>query len=221
MPKLSTENGMGFPEKPHDGMEEQTISRLLFFQMRSNILGCRTVVRGNVVNIAADIVPTMNKLPCGMNELDTISATYKRKLEYKKCEFHENVRPFVVWRAAHYLIENSCVFKDLDTDWFANAIMCETDENKTKETQDIAENEHINTEMSDVDDSNKNDEDKYEEVTNDDYEILGVVDRDTLLQNAADKTKGFEFAPGQGKMPKSIFCDDDDAEYLAFPTRYA
>ena len=86
----------------------------------------------------------------------------------------------------------------------------------------------MNTEMSDVDESsnsNKNDEDdmnirdKYEEVSDDDYEILGAVDRDTLLQDATDFTKGFTFAPGQGKLPKSIFCDDD-AEYLAFPTIY-
>ena len=57
----------------------------------------------------------------------------------------------------------------------------------------------------------------YEEVSDDDYEILGAFDRDTLLQDATDFTKGFTFAPGQGKLPKSIFCDDD-AEYLAFPT---
>ena len=235
VPKLSIENGMGFPEKPHEldlhGMEECIISpRLLFFQMRSNILGGRTIVRGNVVNIAVDIAPTVNKLPRDMNELHTVAVTYKRKLQYKKCEFCENVRPFVVWRAAHYLVKNSCVFKgnevDLDTNWFANAIMCETDENKTEETLQITYNEHMNTEMSDVDESsnsNKNDEDdmnirdKYEEVSDDDYEILGAVDRDTLLQDATDFTKGFTFAPGQGKLPKSIFCDDD-AEYLAFPT---
>ena len=226
---------MGFPENPHEldlhGMEEHIISpRLLFFQMRSNILGGRTIVRGNVVNIAVDIAPTVNKLPHDMNELHTVAVTYKHKLQYKKCEFRENVRPFVVWRAAHYLVKNSCVFKenevDLDTNWFANAIMCETDENKTEETLQITDNEHMNTEMSDVDESsnsNKNDEDdmnirdKYEEVSDDDYEILGAVDRDTLLQDATDFTKGFTFAPGQGKLPKSIFCDDD-AEYLAFPT---
>ena len=162
---------MGFPEKPHEldlhGMEECIISpRLLFFQMRSNILGGRTIVRGNVVNIAVDIAPTVNKLPCDMNELHTVAVTYKRKLQYIKCEFRENVRPFVVWRAAHYLVKNSCVFKenevDLDTNWFANAIMCETDENKTEETLQITDNEHMNTEMSDVDESsnsNKNDED--------------------------------------------------------------
>ena len=128
VPKLSIENGMGFPEKPHEldlhGMEERIISpRLLFFQMRSNILGGRTIVRGNVVNIAVDIAPTMNKLPRDMNELHTVAVTHKHKLQYKKCEFHENVRPFVVWRAAHYLVKNSCVFKenevDFDTNWFA------------------------------------------------------------------------------------------------------
>ena len=162
--------------------------------MRSNILGGRTIVRGNVVNIAVDIAPTVNKLPRDMNELHTVAVTYKHKLQYKKCEFRENVRPFVVWRAAHYLVKNSCVFKenevDLDTNWFANAIMCETDENKTEETLQITDNEHMNTEMSDVDESsnsNKNDEDdmnirdKYEEVSDDDYEIL-PLDKENCLK---------------------------------------
>ena len=84
-------------------------------------------------------------------------------MQYKKCEFHENVRPFVVWRVAHYLVQNSCVFKenevDIDTNWFANAIMCDSNGNKTTE---ITENEDINTEMPDVDESSKNDEDKYQ-----------------------------------------------------------
>ena len=75
-----------------------------------------------------------------MNELDTVAITYKHKLQYKKCVFRENVRPFVVWRVAHYLVHNSCVFKEnevhLDTNWFANAIMCENDE---------SDNEDMNT----------------------------------------------------------------------------
>ena len=150
-----------------------------------------------------------------MNELDTVAVMYKHKLQYKKCNFCENVRFFVVWRAAHYLVEKSCVFKenevDLDSDWFANAIMCETDERKTKETPQINVNEDINTEMSDVNDSNKNDEDnikitdKYEEVTDDNYEILGAVDRDTLLQDAVDYIQGFTFALGQGRCLKVYF----------------
>ena len=92
VPKLSIENGMGFPEKPYEldlhGMEEHIISpQLLFFQMISNILGGRTVARGNVVNIADDIVPTVNKLPCGMNELDRVAVMYKHKLQYKNASF--------------------------------------------------------------------------------------------------------------------------------------
>ena len=83
--------------------------------------------------------------------------------------------------------------------------MCDSDGNKTIE---ITESEDINTEMPDVDESNKEDEDNIEirdnceEVTDDDYEILGAVDRDTLLQDAADYTKSFTFTPGQGKVLK-------------------
>ena len=99
----------------------------------------------------------------------------------------------------------------MDTDWFANAIICETDERKTKETPQITVNEDINTEMSDFNDSNKNDKDnikitdKYEEVTDDDYEILGPVDRDTLLQDAADYIKALHLPLYKEKCPKVYF----------------
>ena len=125
-PKLSVANGMGFPDIPDAlklyGMEERVVSpRLLFFQMRSHFLGRRTRVIGHVVNLAVDVAPTVKILPRTLSDTQTITVRYKRKFEYKKCEFTENIRPTAVWKAADYLLKNSEIYKNeniqLNTKW--------------------------------------------------------------------------------------------------------
>ena len=53
--------------------------------------------------------------------METIVIKYKQKLEYKKCEFRENVRPAAIWTAIHYLLEFSELFQEqniiLNTTW--------------------------------------------------------------------------------------------------------
>ena len=110
-PKLSVANGLGFPDIPDAlklyGMEEWVISpRLLFFQMRSHFLGRRTRVIGHVVNLAVDVAPTVKMLPRTLSDTQTITVRYKRKFEYKKCEYTENIRPAAVWKAADYLLKH-------------------------------------------------------------------------------------------------------------------
>ena len=125
-PKPSVANGMGFPDIPNTlklyGMEERVISpRLLFFQMRSHFLGQRTHVIGHVVNLAVDVAPTLKMFPRTLRDTQTITVRYKRKFEYKKCEFTENIRPAAVWKAADYLLKNSEIYKNeniqLNTKW--------------------------------------------------------------------------------------------------------
>ena len=125
-PKLSIINGMGFPPVPTElklyGMEECIICpRLLFFQMRTHFMGGRTRVLGNVVNIPVDVAHTVQTLPRTLSDTETLVVKYKRKLEYKKCEFRENIRPYAVWKATRYLLQNSNIYKNeniqLNTDW--------------------------------------------------------------------------------------------------------
>ena len=125
-PKLSIINGMGFPPVPTElklyGMEECIICpRLLFFQMRTHFMGGRTRVLGNVVNIPVDVAHTVQTLPRTLSDTETLVVKYKRKLEYKKCEFRENIHPYAVWKATRYLLQNSNIYKNeniqLNTDW--------------------------------------------------------------------------------------------------------
>ena len=60
-------------------------------------------------------------LPRTLCDTQTITVRYKRKFEYKKCEFTENIRPAAVWKAADYLLKNSEIYKNeniqLNTKW--------------------------------------------------------------------------------------------------------
>ena len=71
--------------------------------MRIHFMSGRTQVLGNVVNVPVDVAPTVQTLPRTLSDTQTLVVKYKQKLEYKKCEFRENIRPYAVWRAAHYL----------------------------------------------------------------------------------------------------------------------
>ena len=76
---------------------------------------------GNVVNVPVDVAPTVQTLPRTLSNTETLVVKYKQKLEYKKCEFWENIHPSAVWKATRYLFQNSNIYKNeniqLNTDW--------------------------------------------------------------------------------------------------------
>ena len=57
--------------------------------------------------------------------------SFKHEKEYKKCEYHENIRPLYVWKAAYYLMQNSDLYKNLciklDTRWLNHVVNKESD----------------------------------------------------------------------------------------------
>ena len=63
----------------------------------------------------------MNTLPCNLSDTETKAIKFKRKKEYKKCDFQENVRPIAVWKALHYLMKESALYREanilVDTTW--------------------------------------------------------------------------------------------------------
>ena len=74
IPRLSTANKMGFPEKPNElqlyPLEERLISlRIPFMQIRQLPRGGggQFSVKGNVVNVPVDVQPTINSLPRNMD----------------------------------------------------------------------------------------------------------------------------------------------------------
>ena len=92
---------MGFPSVPTElqlyGIEECIVCpRLLFFQMRTHLMGGCTRVLGNVVNVPVDVAPTIQTPPRTLSDTETLVVKYKQKLEYKKCEFRKNIQPSAV-----------------------------------------------------------------------------------------------------------------------------
>ena len=116
IPKLSIANKMGFPELPHQlklySMEERLIARrIVFMLLRDSPVGGQTFVRGIFVNVLVDIAPTVNTLPRSLNDAETVTIKFKRKKQYKKCEFKETIRPMAVWTALDYLLKESPLYK--------------------------------------------------------------------------------------------------------------
>ncbi len=96
VPKLSIANGMGFPEVPDELkihlLEERLVSpRIPFFQMRDLPVGGQKSVKGNVVNVPVKPEETVPMLPRTWENSQTCTIRIKRRMQYKKCEFRENV----------------------------------------------------------------------------------------------------------------------------------
>ena len=99
---------MGFPELPPQlklySMEERLIApRIVSMLLQDHPVGGQMFVRGNFVNVPVDIAPTVNTLPRSLNDFETVTIKFKRKKQYKKCEFKENIRPMAVWTAPDYI----------------------------------------------------------------------------------------------------------------------
>ena len=87
IPKFSKKNGVRFPERPtvldllpH---EERLIAlRLPFMHIQVLPRGGQKSLKGNVINVPADIHETINMLPRYLNDSGTVTVRLKRKLEY-------------------------------------------------------------------------------------------------------------------------------------------
>lgn len=117
IPACSPANGLMFPVKPPEldltPLEERLVApRLPFMQIREMPRGGQLNVRGNVVNVPADVNSTVKLLPRLMNDTETVPVKFKRKLSYKHHVAFENVRPTKVMNAAKWLVQNSVLFRN-------------------------------------------------------------------------------------------------------------
>ena len=206
IPKMSVKNGMHLPERPKEleltNLEERLISlRIPFMQIRSLSSGGQFSLRGSVVNVPAQIEPTIRALPRAMDASETIPVKLKRMKSFQHAVLTENVRPAAVLAALKVLLNTSDLYKEanisIDTDW------------------DMGENvENISCD-GDISDKSDDDSDTFSEV--DETDRVPVM---TLLEEPiVDKNTVVSVAPGEGQKPLSIF-KDPDAEYLAFPTLF-
>lgn len=68
-------------------------------------------ISGNVVNVPADVMSTVNKLPRMLTEDETIALKFKRSLNFNSVAF-ERIRPNKVLNAAKWLVENIELFRN-------------------------------------------------------------------------------------------------------------
>ena len=203
IPKLFVINGMTFPKKPPElnlsNLEERLISlRIPFMHIRALSSGGQFSVKGSVVNVPADIEPTIRALPRLQNESETIPEKLKRIKEFKHAVATENVRPVAVMTALRTLMKTSKLYQDanisVDNDW-------------------ISSNTNITDESSNNLQGSDDESDTFSETgENDITPLMTLLDERTF-----DKNEVLSVAPGEGQRPLSVF-KDPYSEYLAFPS---
>ena len=209
-PKFWIHNGLKFPDKPIElqlsSLEERLVSpRLPFMQLREMPRGGQLNLRGNVVNVPADISSTIRSLPRLLNEDETIMLKLKRRLDYKHHVAFENIRPNKVYEAAKWLVSNSALFKSegivINETWLQQPqeAFCKEDD------QEQTTNERNTESDCWTEDENFNDR--------------PTGNTDTCLQpvDFREFNKILCLAPGEHSSPLGLF-QDTHSEILSFPS---
>ncbi|XP_060554156.1 uncharacterized protein LOC132715189, partial [Ruditapes philippinarum] len=211
-PKLWIHNGLKFPMKPTEldlsNLEERLVSpRIPFMQLRQMPRGGQVSMKGNIVNVPADVSGTIKSLPRMVDENETIMLKLKRKLSYKHHVAFENIRPNKVYQAAKWLVSNSELFKNEGI--FVN-------ETWLQQHHGFTDTENEDSVLQDELDQCKSDDDWTEDES--------FVDRptgnlDTFLQIAdfREFNQVLSVAPGENNSPIGLF-QDYHSEIFSFPT---
>ena len=116
IPPCAAMNGMTFPVKPDffdlNKLECRLLApRLAFQKLMQAPRGNQLKIKGNVVDIPADVNNTVNVLPQLPEESGTIKVQLKRQLQYKSSALSLNVRPYKILQAANWLATNSNLYR--------------------------------------------------------------------------------------------------------------
>jgi hypothetical protein len=245
VPPTSVINGMKFPEqdvslRTLNPLELTLLAvRLPFMKIHQAPRGKQKKICGNMVLVPADVDNTVTQLPRLPSNTATIKATLKRRLRFKHHVYCLNIRPQMVRQAAHFLsktplykehvtFNNQWDVTNNDTGNDAEDII---DHEREQAVQDESNQPPAELETRDDDivqeaveaernppDAAKEDEDRWSEV--DDEELMSGQ-ADTLLTTQdfiepGDRDLLYNFAPGEGSVPVSVFLEKDSEE-LAFP----
>ena len=220
VPPLAVVNGMKFPEKPAffdlNELECRLIApRLAFQKIMQAPRGKQLKINGNVVNVPADVINTVNLLPRLPEQSGTIKVQLKRRLQYKSSALSLNIRPHKVLQAANWLASSSTLYQEqgiaLNPNWEIN---CNQNNELNEQVDDISvescgQNSSKNT-FTDEDD----------EFSEDEAEIpAGVTDSMLTPADFVDdneRERILNVAPGEGSRPLSVF-KDKYSEELAYP----
>ena len=117
IPPCAAKNGMSFPAKPDffylNELECRMLApRLAFEKLLQAPRGNQFKIKGNVVNVPAEVNNTVNMLPRLPQESGTIKVQLKRRLENKSSALSLNVRPNKIFQAANWLATNSTLYRE-------------------------------------------------------------------------------------------------------------
>ena len=216
VPPCAIANGMQFPEKPSffylNELECRLIPpRLAFQKIFQAPRGGQLKITGNVVNVPADVNSTVNILPILSDETGTIKVQLKRRLQYKSSALSLNIRPHKVMQGAAWLVNTSPLYEHegitIDQNWLS---CLQTSANETCDT--------IETQNDAGDETTSNiPEDQWSE---DEAEIpAGTTDSMMTTSDFvsdSEKQEIYNFAPGEGNKPLSVFRDQFSEE-MAYP----
>ena len=157
IPPSAAKNGMFFPVKPDffdlNELECRLLApRLAFQKLLQAPRGNQLKIKGNVVNVPADVNSTVNMLPRLPQESGTIKIQLKRRLEYKSSALSLNVRPRKILEAANWLANNSELYRDQGVSFSEDRIASYSrnlSQNETK-SEDLLQATTCNEQMRDV-----------------------------------------------------------------------
>ena len=117
IPPYAAKNGMSFPAKPDFFYLNELECRMLAPRLALQKLlqaprANQFKIKGNVVNVLAEVNNTVNMLPWLPQESGTIKVQLKRRLEYKSPALSLNVRPNKILQAANWLATNSILYRE-------------------------------------------------------------------------------------------------------------
>ena len=209
---------MTFPEIPSffdlNELECRLIApRLAFQKIMQAPRGNQLKINGNVVNVPADVINTVNLLPRLPEQSGTIKVQLKRRLQYKSSALSLNIRPHKVLQAANWLASNSTLYQEqgitFNRDWEINFDQTNEFNETIIHTNENTDNENL---------SNFTDEN--DEFSEDEAEIpAGVTDSTLTPPDFVDDNERehiLNVAPGEGNRPLSVF-KDKYSEELAYP----
>ena len=225
-PPCAIDNGLKFPDIPeplkdlHE-MEFRLLSpRLAFMKIHSAPSGGQKKIRGNIVNVPADVSTTVTTLPRLQDSNETIQVKLKRRLKYEHAVLSQAIRPAKVIKAAEYITKNSTLIKEqgicYDPSW--SYVQNQTHSPIPGSSNNINQAIETSQESSNNDD---NDEDKWSEPDENDYQEVSPGCSDTFLTTPSfvdenERNQVYSYAPGQNSSPISIL-KDKHCEELAFP----
>ena len=235
-PKFNVYNGIHWPKKVIEldllNHEERLIAlRLPFMHIQILPSGGQRSLKGNVINVPADIHETIYMLPRHINDQGTVSVKLKRRLCYQSVYQDSNVRPEKILEALRYLKTNSSYYQlsnlQISDTWLSDTIEeINNTGNMVANNGDLdAETERNNSDTEVLHVHENTAEGAYEADKSASDDNFSEVDRteipailDTML-DIIPRNVTLNVAPGEGQRPLHLLYDQN-GEVMSFPTIY-